>query len=232
MMLRLFLLSLFLLSLAGCVTLHKNDLERVLPGSVYVVKQGDNLKQIAKKYNVAIDDLMETNGILDVGSLRVGQYLFIPESLPTPKTSSSKTAEKPAWIKDDDGKTIALDWPIKDGVLFRSFDQNPARLYEGVALGAPMGTPVRAAASGEVIYVGDNGTHYGLMVIIRHADPFVTVYAHLNEINVPRGKVIKKGELIGTVGTSGGIDSPRVYFQVRKNRMPVDPERYLVQLAH
>lgn len=126
----------------------------------------------------------------------------------------------------DDGKLISLAWPVKNAVLFRTFDKNPARPFEGIALGAPALTPVMAAADGEVLFVGDYGNHFGQVVIIQHVEPFLTVYGNLDRIDVDKNKRVKQGDVIGSVGVSGGAESPRLFFQVRKNRSPVDPERY------
>lgn len=74
---------------------------------------------------------------------------------------------------------------------------------------------------------GTTGSQYGRIVIVKHEEPFVTIYAHLDEVSVTKGHKVKRLDSLGTVGTTGGVDSPRLYFQVRKNRTPVDPERYL-----
>jgi murein DD-endopeptidase MepM/ murein hydrolase activator NlpD len=198
-------------------------------GSVYQVQKGDTVHSIAKKKKISAIDLMEVNGIVDSGKLEPGRRLYIPEPelllTQAPAQKPPKQVTKTAVLAD--GKKIDLAWPVKNGVLFKTFDTHPQRLYEGIALAAPKGTPVQAAAAGEVIYVGDDEARYGRIIIINHEDPFVTIYAHLDQIDVSKGQKIKQKESIGTVGQSGGVDSPRVYFQVRKHRTPVDPEIYL-----
>ncbi|MEI6805995.1 MAG: M23 family metallopeptidase [Myxococcaceae bacterium] len=227
-----FVLLIFLL--VGCHhNKPRNAVKASFAGSVYEVKKGDTVHTIAKKKKISAFDLMEVNGITDSGQLRSGQRLYIPEPEPesvvhvasVSKKIKQEQVSKPAPVVD--GKKIDLAWPVKNGVLFKSFETNPQRLHEGIALGAPRGTIVMAAASGEVIYVGDDEARYGRIIIINHEDPFVTIYAHLDSIDVVKGQKVKKSEPIGTVGTSGGVDSPRVYFQVRKHRTPVDPELYL-----
>ena len=91
---------------------------------------------------------------------------------------------------------------------------------------------LRAAADGEVVYIGDDQARYGRIIIIKHADPFVTIYAHLGQVAVSKGQKVKQKAPIGTVGVSGGVDSPRLYFQVRQQRTPVDPELYLRKSLH
>lgn len=205
-------------------------------GAVYEVKKGDTVHSIAQSKRISALDLMEVNGITDSSAIRVGQRLYIPETEPRRNQTvakATKTAAKqavpvnPAIVRPVEGKTINLIWPVKNAVVFKTFDTRPQTLYEGIALGAPLGTPVFSAAPGEVIYVGDDEARYGKIVIIHHEDPFVTIYAHLNQIEVKKGQKVKQGETIGTLGKTGQVDSPRVYFQVRNNRTPVDPEHYL-----
>ena len=222
------------LLLVGCGHTKKHHAvpKTSFAGSVYAVQQGDTVHSIARKKQVSAFDLMEVNGIVDSGQLKPGQRLYIPEPelalSPTPKPKATpKPEHRPVPVPVADGKTINLAWPVKKAVVFKTFDTNPQRLHEGIALGAPRGTPVHAAASGEVIYVGQDEARYGRIVIINHEEPFVTIYAHLAQIDVSKGQKVKKNDPIGTVGTSGGVDSPRLYFQVRKHRTPVDPELYL-----
>jgi murein DD-endopeptidase MepM/ murein hydrolase activator NlpD len=144
------------------------------------------------------------------------------------ETRKDKTPHRPAKppVVDTDKRTIALSWPVDKGVVFRTFDQTPSRLHEGLSIGAPVSTPVRAAQSGEVLYAAQASNHLGRMILIKHKDPFVSIYGHLDTMKVKVGQMVLQGEVIGTMGTSGGVESPRVYFELRKDRMPVNPEPY------
>ena len=225
---RIFILTTALLSGLGACSL-KNRRDQELPGALYQVKAGDTLGGIARRYRVSTAEIMEVNGVLDVASLKVGQYLFIPETEALPSLSSKEKISKTKTLIEDDSKTIDLILPVAKGVLFRVFDKTPERLFEGIALGAPQDTPVHAAAKGEVIYVAENVNRFGRMVIIKHDQIFVSLYAHLERVDTSKGKMVEQGDVIGAVGSSGGVESPRLYFQVRKNRIPVDPERYLAK---
>ncbi|MEM7403129.1 MAG: M23 family metallopeptidase [Myxococcota bacterium] len=127
-------------------------------------------------------------------------------------------------------------WPVAKATILKRFDSD----YGGVALAASLGSRVVAADAGEVMYAGDMGNRYGKIVILKHPprqDParFITIYAHLQQINVAKQKVaatkqptvVTKGQAIGTVGRSGGVATPRLYFQIRKRRSPVNPLHYL-----
>ncbi len=225
---RIFILTIALLGGLGACSL-KNRRDQELPGASYQVKAGDTMGGIARRYRVSAAEIMEINGVLDVASLKVGQYLFIPETEALPSLSSKEKISKTKTPTEDDSKTIDLILPVAKGVLFRAFDKTPERLFEGIALGAPQDTPVHAAAKGEVIYVAENVNRFGRMVIIKHDQIFVSLYAHLERVDTSKGKMVEQGDVIGTVGTSGDVESPRLYFQVRKNRIPVDPERYLAK---
>jgi len=190
--------------------------------STHVVARGDTLYSIAKQYSVSVDDIVKANRLSQNTNLTVGQPLKIPG------TDNGKAVPAPASQKAAEGaKKIELVWPVTKGVVFRTFDQNAARLHEGLSIGAPTNTPVRSAQDGEVIYAAQAPNHLGRMILIKHIDMFVTIYGHLDEIKVKVGQKIKKGDIIGTVGTSGDVESPRVYFELRKDRMPINPEPYL-----
>ena len=122
---------------------------------------------------------------------------------------------------------LALDFPVDKGVLFRTYSNQTARLHEGLSIGAPEHTPVRAAQNGKVIYASKVDNNLGKMIVIQHLAPFTTIYGHMDEIHVKVGQNVRKGEPIGTVGTSGQVESPQVYFQLRQDRIPIDPEPYL-----
>jgi murein DD-endopeptidase MepM/ murein hydrolase activator NlpD len=216
------LVIVFLLGPFGCSLKNRRDQE--LPGFLYHVKTGDTVEKIAQRYKMSAAEIMEVNGVLEATALKAGQYLFIPE---TEVVLPSKVAVARMQLPvEDDAKKINLILPVSKGVLFRVFDKTPERLFEGIALGAPQGTPVHAAAKGEIIYVAENVNRFGRMIIIKHDDTFVSLYAHLERVDIAKGKLVEQGEVIGAIGTSGGVESPRLYFQVRKNRIPVDPERY------
>jgi len=124
-------------------------------------------------------------------------------------------------------KNISLKWPLTGGVILKNFNASSDKLHEGLTIGAPLNTQVKAAAEGTVLYAGDDNTFFGNVVIIGHVAPFITVYAHLNEIKVAQGAKVSEGAVIGTVGNNPQYQSPALFFQVRKNRTPDNPELYL-----
>jgi murein DD-endopeptidase MepM/ murein hydrolase activator NlpD len=100
---------------------------------------------------------------------------------------------------------------------------------DGINIGAPQGTQVRAAETGVVAYAGSELKGFGNLLLIRHADGITTAYAHNEKLLVARGDEVKKGQLIATVGKTGGVDAPQLQFEVRVGTQAVDPMGYLPQ---
>ncbi|HEY4221677.1 MAG TPA: M23 family metallopeptidase, partial [Myxococcota bacterium] len=96
-------------------------------------------------------------------------------------------------------------------------------------IAAPEGTAVKAAADGAVVFAGDQGTAYGIIVVLQHAGDVVTVYGHLARADVKAGDKVSAGQALGAVGMSGGAETPRLHFQVRRGRTVVDPAPLLPQ---
>lgn len=98
--------------------------------------------------------------------------------------------------------------------------------HAGLDIAAVTGTPVVAAAAGQVVHAGPAGT-YGNMIAIRHADGTETRYAHLSAVGVQVGDRIAAGAAIGAVGSTGRSTGPHLHFEVRKDGKAVDPKPYL-----
>jgi len=103
---------------------------------------------------------------------------------------------------------------------------NTYTFNSGIDISAPLGQVVRAAGSGEVIYTG-NIKGYGQIIIIDHGGRVTTLYAHLSKILVDIGDKVKKEQIIGQVGDSGGVSSTRLHFEVRVEGKPTDPMNWL-----
>ena len=99
------------------------------------------------------------------------------------------------------------------------------RFHEGMDFTAPEGTPVRATGDGIVAETQSNGAQ-GVRVVIDHGNGYKTVYAHLEKFTVKKGQDVKRGEMIGRVGSSGLSTAPHLHYEVHKNGKPVDPINY------
>lgn len=117
--------------------------------------------------------------------------------------------------------------PVK-GSIISGFGPKPGGQHnDGLNIAASKGTPVVAADNGVVAYSGNELRGFGNLLLIRHADGWVTAYAHLDRIDVERGAEVKRGQRIGAVGQSGGVPTPQLHFEVRKGSQAVDPKGML-----
>lgn len=118
-------------------------------------------------------------------------------------------------------------WPVRGKVL-SSYGSKPDGLFnDGINIAAPKGTPVAAAADGIVAYVGNDLASYGNLVLIRHSGGMVTAYSHMNNIAVTRDAVVRKGQAIGTVGSTGNVANSQLHFEIRKGTQTLDPKKFL-----
>ena len=108
----------------------------------------------------------------------------------------------------------------------KNTDFNTYTFNSGIDISAPLGQVVHAAGSGEVIYTGSI-KGYGQIIIIDHGGRVTTLYAHLSKISIDIGDKVKKGQIVGQVGDSGGVSSTRLHFEVRVEGKPTDPMNWL-----
>lgn len=111
-------------------------------------------------------------------------------------------------------------WPA-NGEIIQRYEKS---IHEGVNIKVAKGTPIKTAANGEVVYVGDDLSEYGNLVIVKHDNNILTAYAHLDSIDVNKGDVVSQGSTLGKAGQTGDIDKPQLYFSVRKGDQTINPE--------
>lgn len=122
-------------------------------------------------------------------------------------------------------------WPIQ-GRVASSFGQREdpingeGAFHAGIDIDAPYGTPVRAAADGDVTGAS-MGAGYGRQVVLDHGHDLLTVYGHLSAIAVMPGQHVTRGQVIGYVGQSGRATGPHLHYEVRVHNVPVNPHKYL-----
>jgi murein DD-endopeptidase MepM/ murein hydrolase activator NlpD len=114
------------------------------------------------------------------------------------------------------GLSSGFIWPA-DGVFTSGFGWRWGRVHQGIDIAAPVGTPIWAAASGEVVFAGWNDGGYGNMIDIRHADGTVTRYAHLHAVHVSEGQQVSQGQVIAAMGSTGFSTGPHLHFEIRPN---------------
>jgi lipoprotein NlpD len=192
-------------------------------GHFYTVKEGDTLWRIARAHGVDVETLMRVNNIEDPGALKSATLLYIP-GVEGPQDGAQDASLTPA--PPPPSRTLEFAWPV-DGVVTSRFGPRRGRQHDGIDIAAPGGTPVHSAGAGEVIHAAGNMRDYGNIVIVRHDDDYVTIYAHNARNLVKQGDRVEAGQHIADVGETGNAEGPHVHFEVRRGGLPVDPMPFL-----
>ena len=148
------------------------------------------------------------------------------------KEKSKKTKARTHW--SDNTVNLDLIIPVQGRIssifgLRRFFNNQPRRPHSGLDIAAPEGTPIKAVESGTVIESGDF-FFSGNMVYIDHGQGVISLYAHMNSIDVKTGDKITKGQIIGTVGETGRVTGPHLHLAIIANQTLVDPALLLPDL--
>ncbi len=146
----------------------------------------------------------------------------------TPEAPATETA---ASNTEPAGPMPSFRWPVHGRVIAGFGPKSNGGQNDGINLAVPEGTPIKAAEDGVVAYAGNELKGYGNLVLIRHANGFVSAYANAKELLVKRGDNIKRGQVIASAGQTGNVTSPQLHFEIRKGSTPVDPTKYLTGAA-
>lgn len=134
--------------------------------------------------------------------------------------------EKPAEKTVSDTSFSAIP-PVQGPIISPFGAKGQGMSNDGINIGAPKGSSVVAAAGGMVVYAGNEMKGFGNLILIRHEGGWVTAYAHLERMLVSRDAIVAAGDMIGTVGTTGGVSAPQLHFETRLEGKPVDPQTVL-----
>jgi len=227
-------LSIFLLVCGGITACAR--------GLYHQVRPGESLSVIGQRYGVSYQEIARLNNIRDPNRIEIGQQLRIPRSArvrPAPSASSlrqmaavpsPRQREKPRSFPREEATPRndgIFSWPL-EGTVTSGFGPRNRSFHDGIDIAAPIGTPILAAADGQVIF-RDELRGYGNVVIIRHGTQYVTIYAHTRVNLVKEGQVVRRGQRIAEVGQTGRTTGPSLHFEVRKDNLAQDPLRYLPQ---
>ena len=215
------------------------------------IKRGETAYIISRLYGVPVQDLAEWNGLDADFTVREGQFLLIPQGSATPspqsrptttsqpgigtvtptppsastplpaETVSTTPVETPA--APDLGQTATSDAPFiypVTGSIIRAYSKGR---NDGIDIGAPVGTPVKAAAAGSVAAITKD-TNAVAILVIRHANNLLTVYTNLDNLTVEKGAEVAQGQTIGKVRPG---NPSFLHFEVRQGLESVDPTGYL-----
>jgi lipoprotein NlpD len=193
-------------------------------GHTHILRPGENLYRLSLFYGVSVDAIVSANRIRDVTRLGVGQRIWIPGAKRGPVQEPLAGAGTGS-VGRRAGDPVLI-WPVR-GKLSSRFGRRNGRRHDGIDIPAKSGTLIVAAAAGRVIHSGRGLGDYGRVVIVKHEGYYSTVYAHNRRNRVEKGDFVEKGEVIGEVGSSGNASGSHVHFEVRRNRKPLDPLRFL-----
>jgi murein DD-endopeptidase MepM/ murein hydrolase activator NlpD len=142
-------------------------------------------------------------------------------SEPTTKVVVQGTKARPATVGSG---TLAR--PVSRGTITSPFGTRWGRRHNGIDIGLSIGTAIKAADGGTVVFAGYDGG-YGYTVRISHGGGMVTVYAHNSKLQVKKGDKVFKGQQIALSGNSGSSTGPHLHFEVRVNDVPMNPTKYV-----
>jgi murein DD-endopeptidase MepM/ murein hydrolase activator NlpD len=211
-------------------TLPPGSALRLPAPNVHVVREGERFEDIARAYNVDLHSLGTLNRVQAPYAVRPGDRIVLPAGAradddgdeqyrppaPTPANAGS-SGEAPAVHANG-----RFAWPLRGAIVARFGAQlNGARL-DGVEIAGREGDPIGAAADGDVVYAGSDLVSYGTLVLVRHADNYVTAYGFARRALVGEGQHVRAGQAIAELGPrpDGGA---RLLFQVRQGAHAVDP---------
>lgn len=189
----------------------------ILPinGVRHTIEKGDTIKSIAKEYEGDVDEILRFNELTLDSEIAVGDVVVVPNGEVHRQTKSSSVATYSSAAVSSGSYFIN---PVPGSVLTQGIHG-----YNAVDLGAKTGTPIYAAASGEVIVSKQGGWNggYGSYVVIKHPNGTQTLYSHLSSNSVYVGQYVTQGDGIGYVGATGRATGPHLHFEVRGDRNPL-----------
>ncbi len=207
-------------------TLKVGDSVTVPPvtGVVHIVKSGETIYSIAKKYNADAQSIVDfpfntfTND--ETFALAVGQRLVVPDGVMS-EEGLSPQAVTPLARTPDAGTVTATGvwiWPTAGRITqpFRPW-------HKGIDIASHDGGPILAADSGTVIITGWDPTGYGNKVMVSHGNGFVTLYGHMSRIDVVTGQHVKRGDQLGMMGSTGRSTGTHLHFEIRTAKGNIDP---------
>ncbi len=213
-----------------------------LPISTYhIVSRGDTLYGISRQYGVNIETLKRINGLSYPYTLNIGQKIVLQGNSTTTSTKKSiqtsnkrnNTSYKKSSSNTKSQRVVSTKrkskflWPVQGKIVSKFGTIGKGRANDGINIKAVRGTAVKAADAGTVAYAGNELKGFGNLILIRHNDGWITAYAHNDRLFVKKGQYVKRGEKIAAVGTTGGVNSPQLHFEIRAGTKAVNPINYL-----
>ena len=237
-------------------TLNIGRVLRLPTAKFHIVEKGDTLYSISRRYSVDVTTLSRVNNLQAPYTLAIGQRLALPGSVSneTRVTNTSETTKKSSrfsfWKKSSSTtkttpkKTTTstkkytpkkvttyrkskFAWPLKGKIISPYGTIGKGRNNDGINIKAKLGEAVKAADAGTVAYAGNELKGFGNLILIKHNDGWITAYAHNDRLFVKKGQKVRKGEKIAAAGSTGGVNTPQLHFEIRSGTKALNPMNYL-----
>jgi murein DD-endopeptidase MepM/ murein hydrolase activator NlpD len=202
----------------------------------HVVRPGESVALIAQRHGLRTGDVVAANDLANPHLVRPGQRLLLPERDEPTRVAAPRVVEDPARAEAKRRAALipppplsgrGFMWPVSGRVL-SGFGADPEGVRnDGINIAAAQGAPVRAAEHGIVVYAGEELPGYGRMILLRHAEGYLTTYAHNAALLVDIGDRVERGQPIARVGATGRVSEPQLHFALREGRRPIDPKAHL-----
>jgi len=196
---------------------------RLPPPRFHTVARGESFDEVARRYEIDPRSLALLNRMQPPYAVRQGDRVVLPAMAradPAPPPVVTPPAPLPtAPIIQGSGR---FAWPLRGEVIARFGVQPGGARIDGIEIAGAEGAPIVAADAGEVVYAGTDLEAYGTLILIRHADNYVTAYGHARRALVREGQRVRAGERIGELGPNAR-GAPRLLFQVRQGSAAIDP---------
>jgi murein DD-endopeptidase MepM/ murein hydrolase activator NlpD len=221
---------------------------------VHLVQAGETLYSVSRAYGIDTTTLARNNDLSAPYTVFVGQALVLPTSTqvvegvapppgPKPQVADARppappriepaagpashrelAALPPPRVGSASGRFL---WPVRGRLVSDYGTDAGGTRNDGINIAAPAGTTVLAAAAGVVAYAGNELRGYGNLVLIKHANGWMTAYAHNSVLLVKRGQKVRRGQPIARIGATGAVSRPQLHFEVRHGTKALDPTDYL-----
>ncbi len=205
----------------------------ILPidGLLHTVKPGDSLEELSTQYSVPVEDIVayEPNNLTFPYRLQPETKIVVPGAVrevfswKPPTIADVNSSYEGRGVQPVIVGTGSFVWPITS----RNFTQRFWYGHPAIDVAAAEGSTIVAADTGTVTYAGWNNTGYGNLVVVNHGNGYETFYAHMSNINVTRGQIVYKGNVLGGVGNTGNSSGPHIHFEVRINANRDNPCWYI-----
>lgn len=188
------------------------------PPRFHTVARGERFEEIAQRYSIDTRSLALLNRMQPPYAVREGDRVVLPAAArahdvappPAPSASAANAAD------------ARFAWPLRGEVVGRFGPQDGRQRLDGIEIAGRDGAQIAAAADGEVVYAGDDLPGYGFLVLVAHADNYVTAYGHNRRALVREGERVRAGQPLAELGVRPDGQA-RLLFQVRRGAEPVDP---------